>query len=191
MTFDLNSILDTPRAPAEPAPETPPAAEEAAPASAPAAVVEKPTEVVDVSSIIGPAGGGQFDFKTPDSIQWDGYPRVIYNLKLHILNLRQALRTTEREVELNVLSLKAKDWKGMGTNNDERDARLKLILADDADHQKLEERVQALDFAIKRHDLEAEKLEGEFKAKRLRYRAAVVNAELFGGIPIDNTRDDE
>jgi hypothetical protein len=126
----------------------------------------------------------------PKNLKWDEYPQAICKLNHHILDLKIQLFNTERQQEIYEYNIKAKDWKGMGSNDSERQARLKLLLFSEKEYQDLDNKFNDLTWSIKRNEIELERLENEFKTKRLKFRSAIVQSELFGGLPIDPSEED-
>lgn len=126
----------------------------------------------------------------PTNLNWDEYPQALCKLQHSILDLKIQLFNTERQIESYEYAIKAKDWKGMGSNDAERQARLKILLFSEKEYKDLDNKFNELTWSIKRNEIELERLENEFKVKRLKFRSVIVQSELFGGLPIDSSEED-
>jgi hypothetical protein len=125
-------------------------------------------------------------FKLPDRIKLDDYPTLIRDFRKHILGLKKDQAIAKREMDNRQALLRKADYTRLGSNKEERDAAFTLHLEGDELFRSVRDDYEAQGWAIDDAEFELNSVLDKFSVAKLRFRAGVVSAELFGGIPVED-----
>lgn len=123
-------------------------------------------------------------------IRLEEYPKEIHKAWDRVLSLKRKADELRDERETREALLKTAHWKECADTDKLREAAFKLVLKGDVEWDDLNFKTTSQDWEVKAAEKEAEKLQHEFYVARLKFRATVVQAEIFAGIPIEDAQDD-
>lgn len=121
-------------------------------------------------------------------LKLEEYPGAIAKAQKNALKMKKDMAEIERARESREALLKSTDYKGLGSNKEERDAKFSMLLLADETYRTLSDDYDMLDWKVREAEIDIAALEREYSVAHLRYRSVVIQSEIFGGLPIMDAR---
>lgn len=109
-------------------------------------------------------------------------PDLIYKLDMHGYNLKVDRERIE-ELKNKYRAIKLVNGEIKGSNKEERDACMSILLDNDLTYQQLSDEVKELDWHLNKHKLESARLERRYSNLRLRQEQITYAAHIFSTSP--------